>query len=50
VLEHYLPFPPILKALFSRFYGFPRWSVRPPLLPVSEAIEIQTANELAEII
>ncbi|MCJ7722645.1 MAG: dihydrodipicolinate synthase family protein [Anaerolineales bacterium] len=50
VLEHYLPFPPILKALFSRFYGFPRWSVRPPLLPVAEALEIQTANELAEII
>jgi 4-hydroxy-tetrahydrodipicolinate synthase len=48
VLERYLPFPPILKALFSRFYGYPRWSVRPPLLPVSEATEIQAANELAK--
>jgi 4-hydroxy-tetrahydrodipicolinate synthase len=31
LLEQYLPFPPILKALLARRHGFPRWKVRPPL-------------------
>jgi 4-hydroxy-tetrahydrodipicolinate synthase len=31
LLEQYLPFPPILKALLARRYGFPHWQVRPPL-------------------
>jgi 4-hydroxy-tetrahydrodipicolinate synthase len=40
ILENYPPFPPMLKALLARQYGFPRWPVRPPLdeaLP--EAVE-----------
>ncbi len=40
ILESYPPFPPMLKALLGRQYGFPRWPVRPPLdeaLP--EAVE-----------
>jgi 4-hydroxy-tetrahydrodipicolinate synthase len=34
LLEKYPPFPPILKELLARRHGFPRWAVRPPLLPV----------------
>jgi 4-hydroxy-tetrahydrodipicolinate synthase len=31
VLEKYGPFPPTLKTLLAMCYGFPQWSVRPPL-------------------
>lgn len=31
VLEKYGSFPPTLKTLLARCYGFPQWSVRPPL-------------------
>ncbi|MCJ7585280.1 MAG: dihydrodipicolinate synthase family protein [Anaerolineales bacterium] len=48
VLEGYMPFPPILKALLSRLYGFPRWSVRPPLVEISKKEEMQAAEELAK--
>ncbi len=44
ILECYAPFPPILKALAARMYNFPQWTVRPPLLPVSE----ETASEAEE--
>lgn len=38
ILESYSPYPPILKALLAHKHNFPFWSVRPPLLPVTEAI------------
>lgn len=31
ILEKYPPFPPMIKALLARQYGFPSWPVRPPL-------------------
>jgi 4-hydroxy-tetrahydrodipicolinate synthase len=37
ILEHYLPFPPILKALLHKQHRFPRWPVRPPLVDVEDA-------------
>jgi 4-hydroxy-tetrahydrodipicolinate synthase len=46
ILEGYAPFPPILKALAARFYDFPRWAVRPPLLPVSGDAEAEAAEAL----
>jgi len=48
VLEGYMPFPPILKALLSRLFGFPRWPVRPPLVEISKEMETQAAEELAK--
>jgi dihydrodipicolinate synthase/N-acetylneuraminate lyase len=48
VLEGYMPFPPILKALLARLHGFPRWPVRPPLLEVMEATAERAAFELNE--
>lgn len=48
VLERYLPFPPTLKALLPRLYGFERWNVRPPLLPVSSRVEETCLQELEE--
>lgn len=48
VLDRYQPFPPILKAMLARLHGFERWSVRPPLLPVSSRIEETCLQELRE--
>ncbi len=31
ILEKYMPFPPILKALMHNLYEMPRWAVKPPL-------------------
>jgi 4-hydroxy-tetrahydrodipicolinate synthase len=45
LLANYPPFPPTLKALLHRIYGFPRWSVRPPLESISQALEEQIVQE-----
>jgi 4-hydroxy-tetrahydrodipicolinate synthase len=45
LLERYPPFPPVIKALFCRQYGFPRWTVRPPLLSLPTDQEAQLAAE-----
>jgi 4-hydroxy-tetrahydrodipicolinate synthase len=40
ILEKYLPFPPMLKALLAKQYDLPRWTVRPPLDEASpESVE-----------
>ncbi|MEZ0395008.1 MAG: dihydrodipicolinate synthase family protein [Anaerolineales bacterium] len=46
VLEQYLPFPPILKALLHRMYGLPRWEVRPPLVEVGPEDEQRALMEM----
>jgi 4-hydroxy-tetrahydrodipicolinate synthase len=45
ILDKYPPFPPTLKALLHRLHGFPRWSVRPPLEPISQEWEEQAVQE-----
>jgi dihydrodipicolinate synthase/N-acetylneuraminate lyase len=45
-LEQYPPFPPILKALLHRLHSLPRWSVRPPLVEVSNEGEELIAAEM----
>jgi 4-hydroxy-tetrahydrodipicolinate synthase len=45
VLEKYPPFPPTLKALLHRLYGFPRWQVKPPLESLPEGLEEQVVEE-----
>jgi 4-hydroxy-tetrahydrodipicolinate synthase len=35
ISESYPPAPPLMKLLLEHWFGFPRWSVRPPLLPLS---------------
>ena len=46
ILEKYLPFPPILKALLHKYYEFPRWAVRPPLEGVSPVVDAQAMQAL----
>ncbi len=50
VLEQYVPFPPLLKALVARKYEFPRWPVRPPLVETPDDLVEQAAKELEECI
>lgn len=46
ILDRCPPAPSILKALLARFRGFPRWPVRPPLMPVPRDREDEVASEL----
>lgn len=34
-MQKFTPYPPLLKALLARSFGFPHWTVCPPLLPLS---------------
>jgi 4-hydroxy-tetrahydrodipicolinate synthase len=45
ILDKYPPFPPTLKTLLHHLHGFPRWSVRPPLEPISQEWEEQVVQE-----
>ena len=47
ILDKYPPFPPTLKALMHRVHGFPRWSVKPPLLNIPAELEEQLVAEFA---
>jgi 4-hydroxy-tetrahydrodipicolinate synthase len=46
-IGRYTPFPPLFKTLIAHFFDFPKWTVRPPLLPLSPEIE-QRAIRQAE--
>ncbi|OQY31131.1 MAG: hypothetical protein B6243_08925 [Anaerolineaceae bacterium 4572_5.2] len=46
ILEKYMPFPPILKALAARLHNFPRWSLRPPLLATPNKVVEAALQEL----
>jgi 4-hydroxy-tetrahydrodipicolinate synthase len=39
ILDRYTPFPPLIKALLSRLFGFQKWPVCPPLLSLSAEVE-----------
>lgn len=49
VSERYPPAPPLIKALLARWHGFPRWSVRPPLLPALDEVVDKAEAEMKEI-
>jgi 4-hydroxy-tetrahydrodipicolinate synthase len=50
ILEKYPPFPPLLKGLMARLYGFPHWPVRPPLEKVPGKIIDEVVDELTDIL
>ena len=49
ILEKYLPFPPILKALLHKLHDFPKWTVRPPLEEMDEKKVEEALKEFSEI-
>jgi 4-hydroxy-tetrahydrodipicolinate synthase len=46
-LEHYMPFPPTVKALLHRIHELPAWPVRPPLVDLSEATAAAALEEFS---
>ena len=46
ILEKYMPFPPILKALLHKQHNFPKWTVKPPLEDVDEKKLEEAVEEL----
>jgi 4-hydroxy-tetrahydrodipicolinate synthase len=46
ILDRYPPFPPLIKALLAQQHGFPYWTVRPPLLPLSHNTLNAVSDEL----
>ena len=49
ILEKYLPFPPILKALLHKLHDFPKWTVRPPLEDVDKKKLEEALKEFSEL-
>lgn len=49
ILDKYPPYPPTLKALLHRLYGFPRWNVKPPLLTLAPELEEQVVSEFEKV-
>ncbi len=45
ILDKYPPFPPTLKVLLHRVFGFPRWSVQPPLVEITPEAEERLVSE-----
>jgi 4-hydroxy-tetrahydrodipicolinate synthase len=45
ILDKYQPFPPALKAVLHRLHGFPRWSVKPPLVEIAPELEEKLVEE-----
>ena len=39
VSDRFPPTAPLLKVLLSRFHHFPRWPMKPPLMPMAEEVE-----------
>jgi 4-hydroxy-tetrahydrodipicolinate synthase len=50
ILEKYMPFPPILKALLHKLYEFPKWTVRPPLEELDEKKLEEAQKEFSKIL
>ncbi len=49
ILDKYPPFPPTLKVLLHRFHGFPRWSVKPPLVEMMPEMEEKLVGEFESV-
>ncbi len=45
VLETYAPAAPFIKAILHHVHHFPKWSVRPPLLPLAPEIAAQAVAD-----
>jgi len=49
ILEKYMPFPTVLKALMPGLLGTPRWSVKPPLEEMDEAKAEEALKEFLKV-
>ncbi len=46
IMDKYPPAPPLVKSMLAIQHGFPRWSVKPPLLDMPVELEASAAAEL----
>jgi 4-hydroxy-tetrahydrodipicolinate synthase len=49
ILERYPPAASLLKALLAHFFDFPRWPVRPPLVPLSDELVEKAVQEITTV-
>jgi len=49
ILDKYPPFPPTLKALLHRLHGFPRWTVKAPLVDLAPELEEMVVSEFEKL-
>ncbi len=49
ILEKYMPFPPILKALLYKLYEFPKWAVKAPLEEMDKEKLEEALKEFSEL-
>ncbi len=49
ILEKYMPFPPILKALLHKLHDFPKWTVKPPLEEIDKNKLEEALKEFSEL-
>jgi 4-hydroxy-tetrahydrodipicolinate synthase len=50
ILDKYPPFPPTLKTVLHRVHGFPRWTVKPPLVEIAPEMEEKLVDELMNLV
>lgn len=50
ILDRYPPASSLFKALIAHYYDFPRWPVRPPLLPLMDDAVEEVVSELMHAI
>lgn len=49
ILERYPPAASLFKALLAHFYDFPKWVVRPPLIPLSDEMVEKAIQEITVV-
>ena len=49
IIDKYPPAAPLIKSVVNRIFNFPRWSVRPPLLPITTKVENEALTAFTEI-
>ena len=49
IMDNYQPFAPTLKVLLAEYHNFPRWTVRPPLLPLPPGIDDQVIQKMRSV-
>ena len=50
LIDRYPSAPPLIKFILSQYYGFPQWTVRPPLIPVDPNLAKQIMVDAEKVL
>lgn len=50
LIDGYPPAPALIKFILSQYYGFPQWTVRPPLIPVDPNLTKQIMVDAEKVL